>query len=161
MYFISVAIFAVIIFSPFNAATGVAQQSRTYQLADVFAFFVSFQCGYAVQKLFFPDLKATTGTGFLIGLTFFICIVAWIYGIRLVWRLGIQAPSKRIALLGLVMPFGIIIPAIAFPILNSSWTNYPFFLRLAVLIALSIVLRCVSLWILERGQNAQTTNNAE
>lgn len=149
VYFGSVMAVGYAIFSPFKTIVSNApQRGMRIHLIDILAFFISFQLGFAALNIFDPDINwdvpaVTAVTIFL----FLICGLAWFYGMRLLWRMNVEKCwLKRIVLLGLVMPIGCVIPAIALPILVSIQTVYEA-VRIPLVLFGVVFIRCLGIWI--------------
>ena len=143
-----------LIFSPYK--TVIARKplhGKRFQLTDLFAFFLSFQLGFAAINLIFPDIRWNTETAlFAMAVLLLISGLAWVYGLRIIWRANITAAFKRIVLLGLVMPFGFVISAAFLPLLISVESALWIFARLVCLVSLILLLRYLGVWVL--GKNA-------
>ena len=149
LYVFSIATIGCIIFSPLIPIAGREPlEGARYQLTDLLAFYFPLQLGFAALNFLFPDIR----WNFEIGLGAVLCLLllsglSWFYGMRILWRSNTASPLKRIALLGIAMPFGFIVPTLALPILiGFGGSVIVFFVKLIVLASVVVLLRGLLIW---------------
>ena len=154
-YFVSMVGVGYFIFSPFKKAIARKPlRGNRFQLTDLFAFLLSFQLGFGAISLTFPDIKWNTKTAlFTTTVLLLISGLAWMYGLRIIWRTNTTAVIKRIVFMGLIMPFGFFVPVAIFPLLMTVESTLSFFVRLVSLVSITLVLRYLGVWVLANNRH--------
>ena len=122
LYFATVFRVGYFIFSPFHSIfTSPPVKGGRWQLCDFLSAFLPFQIGFALINAIFTDISwHISVASALSGGLLIISTLSSLYGMRILWRSDIQETRKRVALLGFLMPFGFVVPLLAFPILMTS-----------------------------------------
>ena len=152
-YFASVCGLGYIVFSPFKVVAAAApSKDMRFGLVDLLAIFPPFAMGYSALNRFFPDIDwSTNRLIFFCVVAFVITGVSWFYGMRLLWRMRIDSSIKRIVLLGIVMPAGFVVPAVALPVLIDVQSAGQFGYRFAVLVCIIFAMRILASWVRAGG----------
>ncbi|MEM7785265.1 MAG: hypothetical protein AAF623_18090 [Planctomycetota bacterium] len=139
-----------IIFSPLQSLVRKPPAQRKYMMSDMLAFFFPFQFGFIGLNFFFPDTQWDyRASAISIFIILIISVISWFYGIRILWRAEMIDWKRRIALLGVLMPTGFVISAIAFPaaVSSSDWIGIA--IRSAIFAAIVFSLRRLAIWFME------------
>lgn len=155
-YLASMVVIGYVIFSPYRM---VIRQHPTcnkrYQLTDLFAFFLSFQLGFGVISYAFPDIRWNMETAiFSVTILIIVTGLSWFYGLRILWRANVTSPLKRIILLGLVMPFGFVVPTIALPVVTFPESPIQISIHLVIVLLTTALLRFSGFWVLQKTNPA-------
>ncbi len=148
-YILCSAIVAYLIFSPFKfIARTRPNDGARFQITDLLAIFIPFQVGFSSLDLIFPGINWNASVAmYVCSILMLITGIAWIYGMRLLWRMEVRNWIKRVALLGIVMPAGLVISSTSMPILMSVQSLEQTVIRLFVLSGTIVFLRFVAVWV--------------
>ena len=149
VYFALTCAVGYIVFSPFKGVVSMTpRKNMRFTMVDLLAIFLPFTIGYTMLKGLHPGIgwDPRQLTAFCIA-ALVISGVSWFYGMRLLWRMRIDDSKKRLMLLGVVMPAGFVVPAVAMPILLQSPSWVQFGCRFAAIACTVFVLRILALWI--------------
>lgn len=135
------------IFGPLFRYTAVSDPSRKIYITDVAGLLVNFQIGFASLNFWLPGIKWNTSiAGWTIAWILIFSGLPWFYGLRFLWKAGVEHRWKRLVVLCLVMPLGVVTTVAGILVVVSMSTVFDGILRMAALIAIVFVLRHLGQW---------------
>jgi len=145
-------------FSPLSNVVGIKPKAGfRVQLSDVLAFPIFFQLAFGILNWSMPDMRWNFRLGVVVfAVILSISTVSWIYGIRILRRMNTRSWKKRLTLLGLTMPVGLMISGLAMPYIFMCQTPHHFVARFLVVFGVAFAVRSTSVWVSQQPSAPET-----